>query len=236
MAAIAHTGLAELGPFRVVYPDRATYNTMVELQFHQGYNDFTSSRPNPYILDCGANIGVSVLRYKSLYPQARIVAFEPDPDLCGILRHNIDHNALADVTVVEAAVWHERTRLPFLQQHYDKGRLMADDRAILVEAVALGDYLTEPVDLVKLDIEGAEFDLFQHLSSMQLQQVRNLIVEIHHRVDYPLPMALLLKSLAEARFRVAVRNDRNLIEPGRPFVRGHNPNGDQFPVFYCWRD
>ena len=43
--------------------------------------EFEASRPDPRIIDCGSNIGMSVLYFKHVYPEARIVGFEPDPTI-----------------------------------------------------------------------------------------------------------------------------------------------------------
>src|SRR5438105_3616144 len=58
----------------------------------------------PFIIDCGAHIGVSVLYFKALYPGARIVAFEPNPVTFHLLQTNVDRNHLWGVTAINAAV------------------------------------------------------------------------------------------------------------------------------------
>jgi len=54
----------------------------------------------PYILDCGANIGLSVIYFKQQWPKAKIVAFEPDPKNFDHLTKNIESFQLTDVTTV----------------------------------------------------------------------------------------------------------------------------------------
>src|SRR2546423_3692928 len=46
---------------------------------------FDAERPDPLIIDCGANIGLSVIYFKYLYPRATIVAFEPDQKIFRVL-------------------------------------------------------------------------------------------------------------------------------------------------------
>ena len=73
--------------------------------FHILYKDifcrrlyhFHCGRPDPFILDCGSNIGMSVLYSKHVFPDARVVAFEPDPVVLPYLRENIESNGLRDV-------------------------------------------------------------------------------------------------------------------------------------------
>jgi hypothetical protein len=53
---------------------------------------FDAARPDPLILDCGTNIGMSIHYFEQKYPQARIIGFEPDPDIIPFLESNITGN------------------------------------------------------------------------------------------------------------------------------------------------
>ena len=55
-------------------------------------------KPDPYILDVGAHIGMATIYFKTLYPQAKILAFEPNPNTAKLLRLNIKANNLKGVT------------------------------------------------------------------------------------------------------------------------------------------
>ena len=61
---------------------------LANLQFQvlKRINDFSPENEAPLILDIGSNIGISVLHYKRLFPKARIIAFEPDPDFFPVLK------------------------------------------------------------------------------------------------------------------------------------------------------
>ena len=50
---------------------------------------FSVDGADPLIIDCGANIGISVLEWKSRWPMARVICFEPDPDAFRLLEMNI---------------------------------------------------------------------------------------------------------------------------------------------------
>lgn len=65
---------------------------------------FDAARPDPLILDCGSNIGMSILYFKQRYPRARIIGFEPDPDIIPFLESNITGNKLQDVRWLQAAL------------------------------------------------------------------------------------------------------------------------------------
>ncbi|MCS5691180.1 FkbM family methyltransferase [Cyanobium sp. FGCU-6] len=65
---------------------------------------FLPCHPRPYIIDCGANYGVSVLWFKRMYPDCRILAVEADPGIYDMLRRNVNRHGLSDVTLIHRAV------------------------------------------------------------------------------------------------------------------------------------
>ena len=65
--------------------------------------------PKPFIIDCGANIGLSVIYLKNLYPDAEIVAFEPDEQNFQLLQKNIASFGFKNVEARKEAVWTENT-------------------------------------------------------------------------------------------------------------------------------
>jgi FkbM family methyltransferase len=146
--------------------------------------DLASAAPRPRILDCGANIGLASLWFKRRFAGAHITAFEADPAICAVLRGNLERNGAADVEVVQAAVWTEDGSVTFRAEGADSGAVdavAADTRGpvVTVPAVRLGAYLRgQPVDLLKLDIEGAELDVLADVES-ELEGVRAIHVEVH---------------------------------------------------------
>ena len=148
---------------------------------------FNSPRHPPRILDCGANLGLASLYLKRRHPDARITAFEPDPVIAPLLRRNLTHNGGADIEVVEAAVWNARDRLTFFSDQADAGALAAtgtpegsrDRTTITVDSIRLREWLErEDVDLLKLDIEGAELAVLQDVESA-LHSVAAIHLEVH---------------------------------------------------------
>lgn len=136
------------------------------------------------ILDLGANVGYASVDLALRYPKARVVAVEPEPSNAALLRRNV--TALGRVEVVEAAVW-PRTGTVALEDP-GKGkwgmRVQAGGRAGVVRAVTIPELLAdagaERADLVKIDIEGSELDLFSEETGW-LTQVGALVIELHDR-------------------------------------------------------
>jgi len=226
----------------IEYEDAQALYSMLSYQVIKGWNDFYTTRPNPYILDCGANIGISVLRFKQLHPGAKIIAFEPDGDICAMLKRNIERNHLKDIEIVQAAVWTENTHLQFVSDGLMGGHLTTVEvestvtgKSNTVKAIRLTDYLDKPVDLLKIDIEGAELPVLKSCAAY-LHYVEKIIVEVHHNVDQPEVSAEILHILAQAGFKVSINSDWRLIYLNPPFVRDPNAGEfDQYIVVCGWR-
>ena len=184
----------KLGDFTVYYRNRDELDEIHAEIFDREEYRFSSPKPDPLILDCGSHIGLSVLYFKTRYPGARIIAFEPHPVNFAILRKNVESNKLRDVELVQAAVTDEEGEVSLYgkfdsQQAWTWGdtivpdmwgrwATMGRDEELAVKAVRLSSYLREPVDFVKLDVEGAEQRIVEDIAD-QLAAIRELVVEFH---------------------------------------------------------
>ena len=198
--------------------------------------DFVPDNDNPMILDCGANIGFSVLNYKRQFPKANVVAFEPDPQFAPILRRNLERNRAGDVKVVEAAVWIRNGEAGWLCEGIDGSKIVGPGQeppTTAVRTVDLAEYLAVPVDLLKLDIEGAEYQVVEHLGG-RLEMVKNALIECHLNQSTILPFGNMLRVLVEAGFKVTVNSFgewRDLVRQS-PVAPNH---WEQYLVVAAWR-
>lgn len=188
--------------------DTDAYVAMHREIFGSNIYQFQASSNAPYILDCGANIGLSVIYFKNLYPAARIVAFEPDPDVFAVLDGNVRAFDLRDVALVSKGVWASNGVLQFVADpvHGLGGHIMpdgGDSRSFEVQVVRLRDFLDEPIDLLKLDVEGAECEVVSDCAD-RLKNVKNIFIEYHSVVGRPQCLGQLLSSLSDAGFRIHI--------------------------------
>lgn len=221
----------------IEYVDSRALYHMIKVNVLEKYNDFYSDNPSPRILDCGANIGISVLRYKQLYPAARITAFEADPDLCCILRRNMQRNNAIDVEVIEAAVWCRDELVDFASDSDSQaGRITNGNevggRIKRVQGVSLLRFLESQVDLLKLDIEGAEFEVMPSVKS-RLHNVMQIMLEIHHRVDRPDRLRDIFGILSEAGFSTII-NAKWAPPSYKPYTRNAAGFDEPF-LIWAWR-
>jgi FkbM family methyltransferase len=172
--------------------------------------DFATASPAPRILDCGANIGVASLFFRKRYPKARITAFEADPSLFALLDANLAANGAQDVERKHLAVWTAAGTLTFRSEGSDSGMIASlpgavDGRSVAVPSVRLRDVLeAEPaIDLLKLDIEGAE-DAVLADCEPSLGRVRALIMDLHEFDPASRQVPRVLDLLARAGFTYAI--------------------------------
>jgi FkbM family methyltransferase len=137
------------------------------------------------IIDGGAYVGYSSIYFANKYPDAQIIAVEPDPENCALFRKNCA--AYPNVELVQGALWSSNTDLmienpdvkswafrvveaPTPTNRSFRGFTVADILARSGE---------EHIDLLKLDIEGSEERLFSSNYCDWLPHVKNMMIEVH---------------------------------------------------------
>jgi FkbM family methyltransferase len=190
----------------------------------------------PVILDCGANIGLASLHFARMSPEARVIAFEPDPILHGILQENLSRNSLQDrVETVNAALWiGAADEIGFAPDGGDGGHIEENGRSsIRVKTAKLRDYLRSPVGLLKMDIEGAEIDVIGEAADV-LPNARQIILEYHSPADEPQRLGELISSLESSGFRVHINNTQDW---ANPLIRSLRMGRlDEVLIIYAVRD
>jgi FkbM family methyltransferase len=160
----------------------------------------------PYIIDCGANIGLSVIYMKRLYPDAEIVAFEPDKKNFELLEMNIKEFGFKQVELRNEAVWIENSMLNFSGKGSTESKLSIDYKSgsVLVKTVRLKDLIQKKTDFLKIDIEGAEFDVLNDLKG-KLHLVENLFLEYHGNFNQNLELNEILSILLNSGFEYYIK-------------------------------
>jgi FkbM family methyltransferase len=151
------------------------------------YESGLSIRPR-VIVDAGANIGLATIFYANKYPEAKILAIEPEHSNYEMLRKNVA--LYPNVIPVQAALWNRRKRLtgsPSVTHHHMfqvREESGMDDEGCCsgIPGVSLQELMTEfeiqQIDLLKVDIEGSEKEVFQG-SPEWIQHVGIIAIETH---------------------------------------------------------
>ena len=199
------SGSFELNNEKYIFPDAASFVFMYKELFKEEIYKFQSDKETPVIIDCGANIGMSIIYCKKQFPKAKIIAFEPERSIFKYLQSNIELHHLTDVEIINKAVWKERTVLNFINEGADANRIASinndvdNSQSYEVETVKLSDYINEEIDFLKLDIEGAEVEVVKEIES-KLKYVKNIFVEYHSSENSKQELNIILDILTRNNF------------------------------------
>ena len=153
------------------------------------YDCFPSVREPRLIVDCGANVGYASLFFLGRYPSAHVVAIEPEPDNFALLRRNTAPYGKR-VTAIQSGVWSHAAGLTIRRGEFGDGREWAtqvsetppgqtpDMQAVDLAGVLLASGFPR-IDILKVDIERAEMELFARGTDRWLDRVDNLVIELH---------------------------------------------------------
>ena len=243
-------GFVAAGNWQLHYLDATSLLSAFDAIVVKRWNDFPCEKKDPVILDGGANIGISVIHYKRLFPAAVVTAFEPDPRACDLLRKNLAANNIHDVEIVEKALWTSNGITSFFSEGADANRVVVEDdevkqlmtlsvnaRQCNVETVRLADYLSgNKFDFVKLDIESAEAEVIVDCGDA-LRNVKSLVMEFHLTNSKPRDLAGTLTTLADQEFHVAVCSYGQWIDllHQTSSVPNEKIEFDQYLLISAWR-
>ena len=174
---------------RVPSSDIPTYNMIfVEQEY-----DFDVRISPKTIVDAGANIGLTAIYLANKFPDAKIIAIEPEESNLEVLRRNIA--PYKNITLVCGALWHENAKINLVDPGFGKwgfmtqaqddfeenyGEIVREVQGLTVDTIMKEQGL-DHIDILKIDIEGAEREVFRDTSSW-IQKVDALIVELHEHM------------------------------------------------------
>jgi len=178
---------APSGQIDFIVPDYSALKALGQVFIDRKYDVATEQDPRS-ILDLGAHIGVSALFFRRRFPSARIVAIEASPSLIPILKRNTRE---LNVEVHHLAVARSEGTVYFQESKESwAGRTVTQrPSAAAVPAVTLDSLLLGSVDLVKISIEGAEFDILP--TCERLDEVSHVVVEAQAAPGTPRSIKLL---------------------------------------------
>ena len=198
-------------------PDAASFLAAYKEIFVTEIYRFDADSNAPKILDLGANIGLSVLYFKALYPNAQITAFEADPAIYECLKNNVYRNGFTDVELINKAVWDSNGKIRFRVEGGDGGRVVQDDdkHGMEIETIDISALIAgKSYDLLKMDIEGAEHKVLPAIKNY-LHNFRFVFIEYHSEPDQPQTLGFMLNMLSSAGFRFDIQN---IMTRRHPFI------------------
>jgi len=207
-----------------IVPDSASFVFMFKEIFFEHIYKFNADKNKPFIIDCGANIGLSVIYFKQLYPEATVIAFEPDDQIFDILSKNISSFKFNDVQLINKGLWNKEGKLSFKREGADAGQINFKNEAsdYSIEVTKLSFYLKQKVDFLKIDIEGAEVTVLEECKA-ELSNVKYIFIEYHSFIKQEQHLDKVFSILKSSGFRTYV--DCPGLHSKNPFMHINTYNG-----------
>lgn len=208
------TGTIKISGFIINYNDAKALIGMYNEIIYQEHYKFIPSVKKPIIIDCGANIGISVLYFQQIVPNSKIIAIEADPDVAEILQKNLVANN-CQAEIIQKAAWSTNGELlSFGKAGGDSGSIYSVENVTQVETVRLKDILDsfDEIELLKIDIEGAEIEVVKDCCN-SFSKVNKIFIEFHSFPGEPQCLDKLLKILSDQGFRYKILPARKMSQP-----------------------
>ena len=178
------------------------------------YGEYPIQGEHLRIVDAGANCGFFTLYAAMQSPQARIASIEPFPGTFERLRQTVAANGLSDrVTLFEAALFDSegQTHIDAREEIGSQFRRLGPE-GLAVKSISLDTVLNQcgwdQADLLKLDIEGSEFEVLLGAGAQTMRRIRRIVMEFHPRYDNSsYTCQRLVDCLKAHSFRITLRRD-----------------------------
>ncbi|PIR83435.1 hypothetical protein COU19_00540 [Candidatus Kaiserbacteria bacterium CG10_big_fil_rev_8_21_14_0_10_56_12] len=209
-----------VGPYRFYFPSLVYFTGLfAEIFLNETYY-LEPTMATIRVIDCGANIGMSLLYIKIRAPHAQVQCFEPNPAARAVLEHNVRENGWqSSVEIYPYALGTRAGTVTFYVEETEatssggsvgayqknKGRALT---SYPVEVQRLSPYLTSPIAYLKIDIEGPELEVLEELAAAHtLEKIASIQLEYHYIPGhFTRSVSELLRVLEEAGFRTFVKS------------------------------
>lgn len=195
-------------------PGTADLTTFREIFLREAYSlELPASIQPKVIIDAGANIGFTSLFFANLYPDATILSLEPEQGNFELLQKNVGSHA--NIKAIRAALWYENGAIEIADRGFGLRGFMVEQRAgahSTIPAVTLQSLLQQhaitSVDILKIDIEGSEKEVFSGDTSW-LAITKCLVIELHDRMK-PGCSEAVFKAMGRHQFSKTIKGE-NLV-------------------------
>ena len=154
------------------------------------------------VIDAGANIGYyTILLSKLVGATGKVYAFEPGEECFSLLKKNLRENRCCNVILINKALFNKKGKIKFYIDKEDKGSSsvlktngmeVISLRCVSVESTTLDNEIKEPIDFMKIDIEGAELQALQEATTLLCSCKKMVIEAPKERKDFKEIMKLLI--------------------------------------------
>jgi len=161
------------------------------------------------IIDIGSHIGLFTLYASQFCKQGKIICYEPIKENYQLLLSNIELNHLSNVECYNKAVSKSNSPIRIYINSDESGHSMFDpqENFIDVDSISLqqiiDDHHIDSIDFLKLDCEGAEYEIIENLPKSRFSQIKKMIIEYHLADKKPFLLKNLLNTLESNSFKIS---------------------------------
>lgn len=200
---------------------------------------FTSENLPRKIIDCGANVGLSIIYLKRIFPNSNIIAIEADKKIYNQLSTNIKNFGFKDITLINATAWIDNSGCTFAVDGGLGGHIQNEnslEETIHVKSVRLLELITSQIFFLKMDIEGAEYEVIKDIKD-KLYLIENLFIEFHVKHDEENHLDEILRWVKEAGFLYYIKEAWSVMD--YPFTKKLSNKAGWFHTqlnIFCYRN
>jgi FkbM family methyltransferase len=188
-------------------------NTFYQVLFNNEYEYNYEIEPQN-IIDCGANIGLATIFFKNRFPDAKIIAIEPEMSNFEMLKLNTSQ--YENIHCYQNAIYNKKTKLFIRDIGFGKWGFIVEKESTsknVIETKTIDEIISEnnidAIDILKIDIEGSEKELFESDFETWMPKCKVIIIELHDRLKEGASKSFF-KALIRYNFSVCPMNE-NLI-------------------------
>lgn len=197
-------------------PKETDFNIFEDIFLRKSYDFYLDFKPN-IIVDCGANIGLSSIFFAIKYPNAKVIAIEPERKNYKMLSMNIAK--YDSIRSENKGIWGKTCNLCIQDENVGSWSFRVSETVDEINSISsismldlISYYQIDQIDILKIDIEGAEKDLFEDQNiDKWLPLVKVIVIELHDRFKIGCS-STFFKALLPYNYSLKIQGECLLIE------------------------
>jgi FkbM family methyltransferase len=191
-------------------------DTFYQIYYYKGYDIKFAFEPK-IIVDCGANVGLATVYFKNQYPNATIISVEPEQSNFDMLVKNTA--PYKDIHRLRMGIWNKTTNLKIHDNGIGHWGFITEEvdyedkdtvKAISIDGI-MEKYGLDHIDVLKIDIETSEKELFEKNFEKWLPKVKVLLIELHDHTKEGCTRSFF-KAMVNYRFTMRYKGENVICE------------------------